>query len=59
VLTRQGLENVSVTYGRPRPQGDVKRNFSDTSKAARLLGWQAQNDLKKGLEQTVAYFLKQ
>jgi len=59
VLIRQGLENVSVTYGRPRPPGDVKRNFSDTSKAARLLGWQAQNDLKKGLEQTVSYFLQQ
>jgi len=29
------------------------------SKAARLLGWQAQNDLKKGLEHTVAYFLQQ
>jgi UDP-glucose 4-epimerase len=59
VLIRQGFENVSVTYGRPRPPGDVKRNFSDTSKAARLLGWQAQNDLKKGLEQTVSYFLQQ
>jgi UDP-glucose 4-epimerase len=57
VMARQGIENASIFYGRPRPPGDVKRNFSDTSKAGRLLGWQAKNDLRKGLEQTVAYFL--
>ena len=37
--------------------GDVKRNFSDTTKAKTFLGWQAQTDLARGLEMTVRYFI--
>lgn len=38
--------------------GDVKHNFSDTSKAQKFLNWQAQVTLDDGLRKTVAWFLK-
>ncbi len=37
--------------------GDVKRNFSDTSKAKKILGWFATTDLKEGLSRTIDWFL--
>jgi len=39
--------------------GDVKRNFSDTSKAKKMLGWQAEIDLVSGLPKTIEWFIKQ
>jgi nucleoside-diphosphate-sugar epimerase len=33
--------------------GDVRRNYSDTSKARSMLGWEAQVDLTEGLRRTV------
>jgi UDP-glucose 4-epimerase len=36
--------------------GDVKRNFSDTSKSKRLLGWTPNIQLKEGIEKTVKWF---
>lgn len=56
VLEKHGLENVKVVHSERRT-GDVLRNFSDTSKAARMLGWQADTSLESGLEKTVAWFL--
>ncbi len=56
-LKNAGIQEVEVKYGAPR-QGDVLRNFSDTSKAKRLLGWQARVDLSAGLEQTVNWFVE-
>lgn len=47
---------VHVCYGDAR-LGDVMRNYSDTSKAKRVLGWQAEVTLEKGLEKTVQWFL--
>lgn len=49
--------NMRIKYGQSR-RGDVKRNFSDTRKAKKILGWQAQMDLRKGIEQTIGYFLR-
>ena len=37
--------------------GDVRRNFSDTSKALKLLGWKAKIQLDQGIERTLKYFL--
>ncbi len=37
--------------------GDVRRNYSDTSKAKRLLGWRAEVSLDEGLQRTIAWFL--
>ncbi len=36
--------------------GDVKRNYSDTTKAKQLLGWTSQTNLQEGLEKTVAFY---
>lgn len=41
--------------GEPR-QGDVARNFSDTSKARDKLGWQTKVALPDGLRRTVRFF---
>jgi UDP-glucose 4-epimerase len=48
---------MNIEHGSPRI-GDVKRNFSDTSKAARMLGWKVKTDLKDGIEKTIDYFMK-
>lgn len=52
ILADSGIDNVEMRHSSPR-LGDVKRNFSDTSKAAKLLGWQAQFSLVDGLRNTV------
>lgn len=56
VLSRAGINSVKLNHAPPRP-GDMRRNFSDTSKARNLLGWQANIDLTTGLQQTVNWFL--
>jgi len=50
-----GVTMPEVIHSDPR-QGDVRRNFSDTSKAERMLGWQARTNLADGLRRTVEYF---
>ncbi len=56
-LEKYGINNINVFHGETR-LGDVERNFSDTSKADRLLGWRCEYDLKRGLEKTVQWFLR-
>ena len=58
VLAAVGIKDVEVRRAAPR-LGDVMRNYSDTSKAARLLGWRAEVDLKEGLRRTVNWFVDQ
>ena len=48
-------KTVNVIHGETR-LGDVKRNYSDISKAKRMLGFDPGYDLDKGLVNTVAYF---
>jgi UDP-glucose 4-epimerase len=40
-------------------KGDVQRNFSDISKAKKMLGWQPETSLEQGLEKTIHWFLAQ
>ena len=54
-LANSGFKDVEVRHAGPRP-GDVRRNFSDTSKARRLLGWEAEVELAEGLKRTVEWF---
>ena len=49
---------LHISYADPLV-GDVLRNFSDTTKAYRKLGWQSETDLPDGLEQTIKWFYKQ
>lgn len=55
-LKKVGLESPSVRYSDPRV-GDVERNFSDTSKARNLLGWESSKSLSDGICATVEHFL--
>ena len=57
VLAEAGIENVEVRRTAPRA-GDVQRNYADTSKARRLLGWKPEVDLDEGLQRTVEWFLQ-
>lgn len=46
------------TYFAEKRDGDVMRNYSDTSKARKLLSWQAEISLDEGLRRTVKYFME-
>lgn len=56
ILLAAGVARIELAQ-REKRQGDVQRNFSDTSKARRRLGWQPQIELDEGLRRTVSYFL--
>ena len=58
ILRKKGIKNLAVVNTDKR-KGDVKRNYSDTSKAKKLLGWESQTSLSKGLEQTATWFTNQ
>jgi len=38
--------------------GDVRRNYSDTAKAMRLLNWRAQTPLTEGIDRTIHWFFR-
>lgn len=56
LLSRAGIKDVKVVNGEKR-LGDVMRNFSDTTKAANMLNWKAENTLGNGIEKTIQYFI--
>jgi UDP-glucose 4-epimerase len=56
IMESRGVSGIKVVNAEMRV-GDVKRNYSDTTKAKTRLGWQPRTELKDGLEQTVDYFL--
>ena len=58
VLERFGVKACEIVHEDLRP-GDVTRNFADTSKARRVLGWNCTVGLDTGLEMTVRWFLDQ
>lgn len=58
VLKSRYIHEVTVINGEVR-LGDVKRNFSDTTKARQRLGWTARITLQEGLNKTADYFLAQ
>lgn len=52
LMSARGIRLPEVTYSSPR-LGDVKRNYSDISKAKRILGWEPSHTLEDGLEATI------
>src|SRR5215218_3786406 len=56
ILAAEGIENVEVRKTTAR-RGEVRRNYADTSKAQRMLGWKAEVGLDEGLGRTVEWFL--
>ena len=57
-LASKGIHVAKVVNGSVR-DGDVMRNFSDTSKARSILGWEPKVSLEEGLNRTVEYFALQ
>lgn len=58
ILQENGVGTINVINGETRV-GDVKRNYSDTTKARTRLNWEPQMTLNRGLTETVNYFLRQ
>lgn len=58
ILSQHGIKDVDVINAQPR-LGDVKRNYSDTSKAKKMLGWTPEYELEQGLVRSLEYFLNQ
>jgi UDP-glucose 4-epimerase len=56
ILVASGIEDVEVRNTEAR-RGEVRRNYADTSKAERMLGWRAEVDLDEGLHRTVDWFM--
>ena len=57
ILANKGINNVQVRHEAPR-RGDVLRNFSDSTKAKEILGWEAEVEIEDGLKRTVEWFTK-
>jgi UDP-glucose 4-epimerase len=55
VLASAGIQDPEVRYTEAR-RGEVRRNYADTSKAERMLGWKAETTLDEGLGRTVDWF---
>ncbi len=49
---------ISVVYSNER-LGDVQRNFSDVSKANKLLGWKNRVNIEEGIKRTIEWFMKE
>ncbi len=56
VLVEKGINQPKVEKTTPR-LGDVKRNFSDTTKANNILDWHCNWQLDTGLRRTIEWFL--
>jgi UDP-glucose 4-epimerase len=57
LFKQQGIPNIQVQYGERRP-GDILKNYSDVSKASKLLNWRSQTGLESGLQKTIDWFLQ-
>jgi UDP-glucose 4-epimerase len=56
LFPRYGIPVPKIVLSEPRP-GEVQRNFSDISKAQKILGWKNKHSLVKALEKTIAWFI--
>lgn len=58
ILFRNGGLNRIRIERKPSRIGDVKRNYSDTSKARRFLGWGTEVRFEEGLRKTFRWFME-
>jgi len=54
-FAHRGIENIVYRHGDKRT-GDVLRNYSDTTKAKKILGWEMRTHLPEGVAKTLDYF---
>ena len=52
-----GIYDIVIKHTESRI-GDVMRNYSDTTKAKKMLKWESMTNLEKGIERTISYFIK-
>jgi len=57
-LAAAGIKEIEVRKTDAR-RGEVQRNYADTSKAQRMLGWRAEVGLDEGLKRTVEWFVSE
>ncbi|RJQ49230.1 MAG: NAD-dependent epimerase/dehydratase family protein [Desulfobacteraceae bacterium] len=57
ILEKEFGTVMEIRHGEAR-LGDVKRNYSDTSKAKNLLGWKPEVFLAEGLRRTIRWFME-
>ena len=57
IVEKETEKKVKIIYTQPR-LGDVKRNYSDISKAKMLLGYEPKFTLEEGLLKTFKYFIR-
>ncbi len=55
IIEKETGKKVNVFHAEAR-LGDVRRNFSDITKAKNMLGWEPKFDLSRGLKVTFEYF---
>lgn len=55
ILNKAGNLDIHIKHGE-KHVGDVMRNYSDTSKAKEILGWECDWDLAEGIDKTVQWF---
>jgi len=55
IVEKETNNNIAIIYRGPRP-GDVRRNYSDISKARDMFGYEPQFNLSEGLSETFKYF---
>ncbi len=55
VVENETGKKVDVIYSKPR-LGDIRRNYSDISKARKILKYEPRYDIDKGLKHTFEYF---
>lgn len=56
-FAKEGITVPDVHHTEPR-SGDVRRNYSDTSKALNILNWRAEIALDKGLKNCICWFIE-
>ena len=56
IVKDAGIQNVAISNTAPQ-LGDVKRNYSDTTKARTRLGWSSKVSIDEGLRRTVNHFM--
>ena len=56
-IKKYSNKSVKIFYS-SSIKGEIKRNYSDTSKAKKILNWEAKTILDKGIDKTIKYFIK-
>lgn len=57
IMKNYGIKDIKIIKREPRI-GDVKRNYSDTTKAKKRLNWEPKVNQIEGLSKTVEYFIR-